>query len=126
MNPFEGQQWLLYVDVFGTIAVLSGFAFLFWTGKIMSIGTVNRIVDAYKQQADAVTAILMAELRTMVLTNEKSADGVLAAIRSWAADGAASRERMIEVTQSLEVSLARIDTKLNGGPTKAKRTIRRR
>lgn len=113
----EGSTWLLYVDVFGTIAVLTVFGYLFWTGRIMSKATVDRIVEAYKEQAALATNGFLTELRKIAEANGTAATAVSNSVLKWSEEARLSRAEMTKTVTDIRVQLTRIEAGANGKTT---------
>lgn len=122
MDIPEGVTWLLYVDVFGTIGVLTAFAVLFWKGQILSRPTVDRIVDAYKEQAKQVTDAFLSELKRIASSSEEAAQVLVSANAERDKDSLHAREKMMEVVSALTIQLTRIESQGNGKTRRARRT----
>jgi len=114
-------EWVAIVQAGGTVGVLAVFGFLFWTGQIVSKGSVDRIVAIYEGQAKALSDGFLSKLEASTDKQCKSVDGLVEAIKESVSETRQSRDRMQEVITEVRVQLTEIKTKQNGATKSTRR-----
>ena len=107
-------EWVAIVQAGGTVSVLAVLGFLFWTGQIVSKGSVDRIVAIYEGQAKALSNGFLSKLEAATEKQCESVDGLVRAINESNVDAKASRAAMQEVVMEFTKSLSAIEAKQNG------------
>jgi hypothetical protein len=114
-------EWVAIVQAGGTVGILAVLGFLFWTGQIVSKGSVDRIVAIYEGQARALSNGFLEKLEASTDKQCKSVDGLVDAIKESVVEARQSREKMQEVVTDVRVQLMEIKTKQNGAPKSTRR-----
>lgn len=114
-------EWVAIAQGVGTVGVLAVFGFLFWTGQIVSKGTVDRIVSVYDAQSKALSNGFLAKLEASTSRQCTSVDGLVEAIKESVSESRQSRDRMQEVVRQFTASLSAIEAKQNGAAAAPRR-----
>jgi uncharacterized coiled-coil protein SlyX len=107
-------EWVAIVQAGGTVGVLAIFGYLFWTGQIVSKGTVDKIVAVYEAQSKVLSNGFLSKLEASTARQCDAVDGLVIAIRESVSESRQSRDRMQEVVRQLTGSLSAIEAKQNG------------